>query len=396
MTSEGRSFQFALTARDVDGSVAAIAWDFGDGVTLVEHSPSHTYAAAATYLISCTVTDDDGVSTTQYKYSVPLAQSPSSIIVDDDAPGDPVPGDPTLGDPEEDGSADHPFDTIQEGIDRARTGRTVLVMPGAYRGQGNRDLDVKGKFITVRSQAGPETSVIDCEGLGRGFNFQSGGPVVEGLTIMNGKADNGGAISCTKSSNPTIRHCVLIHNSATLLGGAVYSTDKSSPTVSHCVFANNSSGILGGAVHNVDGTVTLTNCTFHGNTASSGGGAVCNASGTMTVRDCILWGNTPTEITAFKLIAVTYSNIRGGFAGKGNTKADPLFADAANGDYHLKSKAGRWDPVTQGWATDDVTSPCIDAGDPSSPVGDEPEPNGGRINMGVYGGTKEASKSESI
>jgi len=42
---------------------------------------------------------------------------------------------------------------------------------------------------------------------------------------------------------------------------------------------------------------------------------------------------------------------------------------------------------------DDVTSPCIDAGDPNSPVGDEPEPNGGRINMGAYGGTEEASKS---
>jgi len=42
---------------------------------------------------------------------------------------------------------------------------------------------------------------------------------------------------------------------------------------------------------------------------------------------------------------------------------------------------------------DDVTSPCIDAGDPSSPIGFEPFPNGGRINMGAYGGTAEASKS---
>jgi len=42
---------------------------------------------------------------------------------------------------------------------------------------------------------------------------------------------------------------------------------------------------------------------------------------------------------------------------------------------------------------DGITSPCIDAGDPSSPVEDEPEPNGGRINMGAYGGTAEASKS---
>ncbi len=42
---------------------------------------------------------------------------------------------------------------------------------------------------------------------------------------------------------------------------------------------------------------------------------------------------------------------------------------------------------------DEVTSPCIDAGDPMSPIGLEPFPNGGIINMGAYGGTSEASKS---
>jgi len=56
-------------------------------------------------------------------------------------------------------------------------------------------------------------------------------------------------------------------------------------------------------------------------------------------------------------------------------------------------QAGRWDPNSQTWIQDDVTSPCIDAGDPTSPVGDEPEPNGQRINMGAYGGTQEASLS---
>lgn len=42
---------------------------------------------------------------------------------------------------------------------------------------------------------------------------------------------------------------------------------------------------------------------------------------------------------------------------------------------------------------DDVTSPCIDAGDSMSPLGPEPFPNGGIVNMGAYGGTAEASKS---
>ena len=64
-----------------------------------------------------------------------------------------------------------------------------------------------------------------------------------------------------------------------------------------------------------------------------------------------------------------------------------------NGDHHLKSQAGRWDPNAGTWVQDDVTSPCIDAGDPMSPIGLEPFPNGGIVNMGAYGGTAEASKS---
>jgi len=63
------------------------------------------------------------------------------------------------------------------------------------------------------------------------------------------------------------------------------------------------------------------------------------------------------------------------------------------GDYHLKSRKGRWDPISEDWVIDDVISPCIDAGDPNSPIGHELFPNGGRINMGAFGGTAEASMS---
>jgi len=88
-----------------------------------------------------------------------------------------------------------------------------------------------------------------------------------------------------------------------------------------------------------------------------------------------------------------YSDIQGGWPGEGNIDADPLFADTANGNYHLISQAGRWEPNSQSWVVDDITSPCIDAGDPNTPIGLEPFPNGGIINMGAYGGTDEASKS---
>jgi hypothetical protein len=73
---------------------------------------------------------------------------------------------------------------------------------------------------------------------------------------------------------------------------------------------------------------------------------------------------------------------------------DPCFADPENHDYHLKSEAGRWDGTT--FVYDDVTSPCIDAGDPNYDYSNEPMNNGGRINIGRYGNTPEASGSSAI
>jgi len=70
---------------------------------------------------------------------------------------------------------------------------------------------------------------------------------------------------------------------------------------------------------------------------------------------------------------------------------DPCFADAVNHDYHLKSQYGRWNGAA--FVNDDVTSPCINAGDPASDFSNEPMENGGRINIGRYGNTAEASKS---
>ncbi len=73
----------------------------------------------------------------------------------------------------------------------------------------------------------------------------------------------------------------------------------------------------------------------------------------------------------------------------------PRFANAPAGDFHLRTQApgGRWDPAAQAWTNDAVSSPLIDAGDPGWTVGDEPPPNGGRVNLGRYGRTAEASKT---
>jgi hypothetical protein len=113
------------------------------------------------------------------------------IYVDDDAPSDPGPGDPSVSDPDENGSPWHPFDAIQEGINAAGDGDTVLVAAGTYTGTGNRRLDFGGKAITVRSESGPESCIIDCEQSSAAFYLQSGegsAAVVRGFSITNGHA----------------------------------------------------------------------------------------------------------------------------------------------------------------------------------------------------------------
>ncbi|MHC4447414.1 MAG: hypothetical protein ACYSXF_06495 [Planctomycetota bacterium] len=96
----------------------------------------------------------------------------------------------------------------------ALDGDTVLVVDGVYTHDGNRDIDFEGKAITVRSENGAATCVIDIQGSDaaphHAFHFHSGetaGSVVEGVTINNGEMDNGGAMLIENDSAPTIVSC---------------------------------------------------------------------------------------------------------------------------------------------------------------------------------------------
>ena len=95
---------------------------------------------------------------------VNVAPGQTTWYVDDDAPGDPGPGDPSVSDPLENGTEDHPFDAIQEAIDASSDADTVLVSDGTYTEHGNRDIDFGGRLIAVRSENGPESCTVDCQG----------------------------------------------------------------------------------------------------------------------------------------------------------------------------------------------------------------------------------------
>jgi hypothetical protein len=108
------------------------------------------------------------------------------------------------------------------------------------------------------------------------------------------------------------------------------------------------------------------------------------------ISNIIFWNNIYSDLFGCK---AKFSRIDDVDAGEGNIDADPLFVDPENGDYRLRSKRGRYWPEHDVWVLDRVSSPCIDGGDQSIEPLNEPQPNGGRINIGAYGGTSQASLS---
>ena len=251
----------------------------------------------------------------------------------------------------------------------------------------------------------------------------------------NSAGVGGGGVNCSRNSLATLTHCVITKNSAGIVGGGIECTEGS-VTLTNCIIERNSSLCWGGGLssHEPSTSVTINNCSIIANSANQvGGGVGCFNGSSATVTNSIFWGNlasTGSEISLEQSpteFSIAYSNIAGGQTGisidggsmlgwgEGNIDADPLFANPGywadandpnvaiesndpnavwiSGDYHLKSEAGRWEPNSESWIKDDVTSPCIDAGDPNSDFSGETWPHGGRINMGAYGGTREASMS---
>ena len=298
-----------------------------------------------------------------------IATAVPKVYVDDDAPHDPAPGDPEISDPREDGSEDHPYDSIQKGLENGGDGVIIVVRSGLYRGRGNRDLDFMGKASVLCGEGGPTSCIIRCDGSEDEphrafcFNGQPAG-IVQNFTITGGYADEGGAVY-SRGSAPVFRNCIFSGNRA-LRGGAFYG-DSSRAELINCTLADNSAGHSGGAVY------------------STGSGP--------TIADCIAWGNSPDQLYG-EIGPVSYSVVQGGWDGVGNVDGDPLFA-APPADYHVMSVFGRWQPESGAWLYDAATGAGVDAGDPAAACPLEPDPgNGqGRVNAGAYGNTPEASRN---
>ena len=248
--------------------------------------------------------------------------------------------------------------TIQAGIDAAVNGDTVLVADGIYTGEGNVNLDFKGKAITVKSEGGAENCVIDCENKPgtRGFyfhNFEGPDSILDGFTIQNGNVSDGGGVYCY-NSDLTIMNNIITGNSVSGQGGGIRCHYLAEVRIINNIITGNSAG-QGGGIACQNASPTMMNNTIVGNSAGEGGGLYGYYSGPK-ITNTIIWDNNPQQIYLDHVtLTVSHSDVEGGRDGIGgvidglhwtsNINADPLFVDAALGDYHLQAD-----------------SPCINAG----------------------------------
>ncbi len=145
------------------------------------------------------------------------------------------------------------FPDIQAALQAALDGDVIELTDGTFTGVGNRNLLFHGKAIVVRSQSGdPQSCVIDCQQLGRGFHFCSGeqsASIVSSVTITHANPPQGeylgGAILCKYGSSPWIVNCTFRNNEVGL-GSGIRCEAGSSPTVIHCSFEDISRGLISG------------------------------------------------------------------------------------------------------------------------------------------------------
>jgi len=152
---------------------------------------------------------------------------------------------------------------------------------------------------------------------------------------------NGGGLSAS-SSTVTLANCTITGNSAVGSGGGVYNPWNATVTLTNCTISRNTARDGGGLCARSSSTLTLTNCTMSRNTASRYGSGLYADGSTATLRNTILWANGAQEYyNASSTITATYSDIYVpsgvAYPGTGNINANPLFVDAANGDYHLEA-----------------------------------------------------------
>ena len=291
------------------------------------------------------------------------------------------------------GSIYAPFATIQKAIDSSSNGDCILVASGNYSGAGNRDINFGGKLITVRSSAGPKSTILDL-GREKGFtaaSTETNSTTIQGFTITNGYVTSSqdwsgvGIIDILGNAGLTIADCIFRDNEVTVtylttnaqiiakFGGGEKVTVKNCLFYSNVMYGGSWNGHSFSRILSLQGPETeVDGCTIFGNQLNSyddAGGTPIHTGGSGSIKNTIVWGNTPaangngiyTASVSYCLFDTVARHHATNIAFSGVLNTDPLFSNSNGGDFRLA-----------------VGSPAMNAGDPNAPY----DPDGSQADIG--------------
>ncbi len=206
------------------------------------------------------------------------------------------------------------YSTIQEGIDAAVDGDTVLVQPDTYKEHliwYSKSITLASLFLTTGDTSYIATTIIDGDTTGKvidmidlGFDAR-----LTGFTVINGldtsENGNGGGIAIN-GSFPLVTDMVISNNMAHK-GAGLYCAGGSLQ-LSNVTFINNESTNEGGGLNVFNSDVFIVDCVFSGNLSNYGGAINYNVAGmgsmmyVVDISSCLIEENVATSQTSGILI----------------------------------------------------------------------------------------------
>lgn len=177
--------------------------------------------------------------------------------------------------------------------------------------------------------------------------------------VYGGGGISGGGLTFRENSEGTVAGNIITGNSANS-GGGIYIW-KGEMILFNNLVRENSSG-MGGGISISQATVSIESSTITGNSATISGASFTCSDSSVSVTNSILWNEQQNEISVSSGAdpTVSWSDVKGGYAGTGNIDADPLLIPGPFGSLCLSQAA----------AGQPADSPCVDAADPASSMVD--------------------------